>query len=270
MTSWVRVLAVVLSIGVFAPGADAALFGRHKSHPSAAILALRHRLHVNSLITEPGTFEIEWSNAFNLDSSYTMPLLLKVTPEGKHLLWGRTEFSAAVDVVPSIVSDDRRSTHLADHVTLSATTLLVDGEHWNLAVAPQINAWTRGVGGVRAGGSAVIRHDHGLSSGGATVTWTRATQPSSVNPSSTWDFNPGVGRRISSRGWAGRVSLYANALLEHSTGTPSAIAAIEGAEIELKQNLSFIVSAQQLRLGPNQRDYQWTTGLTVNLGRYRR
>lgn len=214
--------------------------------------------------------EVEWSNTFDLDGSYSMPFLWKVTPEGSHLLWGRTEFSAALDGVSSIVTDGERTTHLTDHATFAATTLLLDGEHWNIAIAPQISLWTRGSSGARLGASTILRYDRGLSSGGATLTWTGATHTSDGNPAGTWDFNPGYGRRLSANGWSSHVSLYANGLLERSTGLTNVAAVIEGMEVELSDKVSFLLSGQQTRLGPGQLDHQIVTGLTVNLGRYRR
>src|SRR5262245_21939461 len=76
--------------------APAALFHRSASAaPRGAAITLRKRLHVNTLITEPGTAELEWGNDYSLTSDvYTMPSTIKYTPEGRHLLWGRTEFAA--------------------------------------------------------------------------------------------------------------------------------------------------------------------------------
>ena len=56
-----------------------------------------------------------------------MPTTVKWTPEGSTLVWGRTEYSANFDVA-----------HASDHVGITGTTLLADGEHWNFAVAPSV------------------------------------------------------------------------------------------------------------------------------------
>jgi hypothetical protein len=132
-----------------------------------------------------------------------------------------------------------------------------------------MNIWTRASAGARLGGSAIVRYDRGLSSGGATLTWSGATQPSDGNPAGTWDFNPGYGRRLTAEGWTSHISLYANGLLERSTGTARVLAAIEGLEVELSDKVSLIVSGQQTRIARGQMDYQIVTGLTVNFGRQR-
>src|SRR5689334_7512187 len=52
-------------------------------------ITLRKRLHVNTLITEPGTAEVDWNNAWSLSTSgYAMPSAIKYTPEGTSVIWG--------------------------------------------------------------------------------------------------------------------------------------------------------------------------------------
>src|SRR6195256_6107379 len=51
-------------------------------------ITLRKRLHVNTLITEPGTIEIDWNNAYSLSTSnFAMPSAIKYTPEGSSIIW---------------------------------------------------------------------------------------------------------------------------------------------------------------------------------------
>ena len=77
--------------------ATAALF--HGSSDTAAkrspAISLRKRLHVNPLITEPDTIDIEWGGSFSTDGNFTMPTAIHYTPQGSHVWWGRTEFSAS-------------------------------------------------------------------------------------------------------------------------------------------------------------------------------
>ena len=59
---------------------------------------MRKRLHVNDLIAEPGTVEIDWGSLYSYTTSeFSMPSAIKWTPEGNSLYWGRTEFSANFD-----------------------------------------------------------------------------------------------------------------------------------------------------------------------------
>ena len=60
--------------------------GRIRIRPalkSAGGASLRRRLHVNSLITDPGTAELEWGNDVSETGDYFMPTTLKLTPSAK-------------------------------------------------------------------------------------------------------------------------------------------------------------------------------------------
>src|SRR5262245_49846764 len=80
--------------------ARAALFGSRSGAPASNI-SLRKRVHVNTLITEPGTLEVELGGAFSVGGNFSFPSTIKYTPEGKHVWWGRTEFSASFDTLAS-------------------------------------------------------------------------------------------------------------------------------------------------------------------------
>src|SRR5438067_143704 len=67
------------------------------SQPRGGTIGLRKRVHVNTLIAEPGTMEFEWGGAFAVGGGFTLPAAIKYTPEGRHAYWGRTEFSASFD-----------------------------------------------------------------------------------------------------------------------------------------------------------------------------
>src|SRR5262245_7791504 len=63
----------------------------HRSHSRISSQSLRRRLHINSLITEPGTFELESGAAYSISGEYFLPTTLKITPSANTGFWGRTE-----------------------------------------------------------------------------------------------------------------------------------------------------------------------------------
>jgi hypothetical protein len=176
--------------------APAALF--HPGDPNGErtpAITLRKRLHVNTLITEPGTMEIEWGGAFSQDGTFTLPTAIHFTPEGPHAWWGRTEFSASLD---SLSYD--RAGHFGDRATLAATCLVRDGDKLDIAIAPQFTYLLRGDNGARAGATAIARYDVGSSSAGLTFTWTGATNPSPTNPAGIFDLGAGYRLRLGPSG----------------------------------------------------------------------
>src|SRR4051812_39806701 len=49
-------------------------------------IALRKRLHVNTLITEPGTAEVDWGSLYSLSTlNFSMPSGIRYTPAGTHI-----------------------------------------------------------------------------------------------------------------------------------------------------------------------------------------
>src|SRR6476469_1583953 len=138
------------------------------SRPSA--IALRKRLHVNPLITEPDTLDFEWGGAFSTGGSFTWPAAIRYTPQGSHIYWGRTEFSASFDSLSSVLQPDGRINHFGDRATLAATCVVLDGDKLDIAVAPQVSVLLRGDHGVRAGMTGIARYDWGRSSAGVTFT----------------------------------------------------------------------------------------------------
>src|SRR5882724_7153326 len=100
MRGTLRLIAVMASVSLATSPAFAALFRRTSTGNSK--IALRKRLHVNTLITEPGTAEVDWSNLYSFSTSnFSMPSGLRYTPEGSNIIWGRTEYSVAFDTVSS-------------------------------------------------------------------------------------------------------------------------------------------------------------------------
>jgi hypothetical protein len=141
---------------------SAALFHRNSdSATRAPAIALRKRVHVNTLITAPDTMEIEWGGAFSVDGSFTLPATIHFTPEGHHVWWGRTEFSASFDSLASSADPVGRVTHFSDRVGMAATCVVHDGAKLDIAFAPQLSVLLRGDDGVRAGATAIARYDAG-------------------------------------------------------------------------------------------------------------
>lgn len=79
-----RLLAVLILLGSVVPRGQTAIFARVRLRSStSSALALRKRLHVDPLITDPGTAEIDWSSLYSLSTtSFNMPSAIKVTAEG--------------------------------------------------------------------------------------------------------------------------------------------------------------------------------------------
>src|SRR5436190_17864020 len=138
------------------PHARAGLLGHlNKGGP----VSLRKRLHVNTLITEPGTMEVEWGGAFSTGGNFSLPSALKYTPEGPYAFWGRTEFSASFDSLSSALQFDDRITQFSDRMTVAANCVVIDGKELDIAVAPQTSFFLRGEKGVRVGATAIARYD---------------------------------------------------------------------------------------------------------------
>src|SRR5437773_2091021 len=137
-------------------------------------ISLRKRLHVNPLITEPDTIDIEWGGSFSTTGNFTIPPSIHYTPEGHHVGWGGPELSASFDSL----SYQQPATHFGDRASFAATCVVKDGDKLDIAIAPQVSVLLRGDGGVRIGSTAIARYDSGHHSGGVTFTWTGATAAS--------------------------------------------------------------------------------------------
>jgi hypothetical protein len=255
--------------------ARAALFGRFRSPTGnrASAIALRKRLHVNTLITEPGTMELEWGGAFSTAGStagnFSFPSAIKYTPEGTHPWWGRTEFSASFDSLSSLVQFDNRTTQFSDRLTLAANCVVHDGDRFDLAIAPQASFLLRGDEGQRFGATAIARYDWGRNSAGATLTWTAATASSATNPAGTFDVGAGYGRRLKASGPLGHLTPHANWLYERSTGVGRTVSLFEGVEYQVTERVAVDFSGQHFSVWGGPVDHQVSVGLTVNTGRLR-
>lgn len=227
-------------------------------HHQAQSIGTRNRIHVNRLITETGTLEMEAGAGFAESGDITNPVLLKYTPAGRSLLAGRTEYSVGLDYGQG-----------ATDVTVAANSLLYDGEHWNVSLGPSLTLVRQYGDGLRAGATFVTRYDRGLASLGVTAAWSKATRPGANTPADLAAFGAGGGIRLASSGWRSHFTLNGNVLSEHASSTPSISSTFEGVEWEIsgKVSANFVVQQQDWR-GAN-RDNIFFTGLTVNFGRLR-
>jgi hypothetical protein len=253
---------------VLAAPAAAALFHRNTSDENvqtAPAIALRKRLHVNPLIAEPDTMDVEYGGAFSWDGSFTLPMALHFTPEGHHVWWGRTEFTAAFD---SVSSND--GVHFGDRATFAATCVVKDGEKLDIAIAPAASFLLRGDSGARLGATAIARYDVGRSSAGVTVTWSVATRSSPSNPPRTLDLGAGYGFRLAPAGALGHLTPHVNAVWEKSTGIQRQISIFEGIEYQITDPVAVDFAIQHISLWGGVPDRQFVIGLTVNTGRFHR
>ena len=233
---------------------------RRSSHVS-----LRKRLNVNDVITEPGTVELDFGYLYSFTSAfYGLPSTLKFTPAGSSLLTGRTEYSLAFDSVDSAVVSGSRSTQFSDRISFAATSLLFNGTHLNIAVAPQATALLRDNSGMRIGGSAIVRYDRGPHSLGWTASWTGATSPSDSNPAGVWDFVAGYGFKPVTK-----VTPHAELMFERATGFDRTIGASAGMEYQVTERLAIDVTGLRLGLAGGTPDRQILIGMTLNLGKVR-
>jgi len=254
---------------LFAPPGHAALLDRLITGPrGTSNITLRKRLHVNTLITEPGTVEAEWDNLYSYSSgNFSMPSIIKYTPMGKSILWGRTEYSAAFDSIDSVAQAGQRSTQFSDRVTFAANAVLRDGEKLDIAIQPAATFFLRGESGARLGATAIARYDVGRNSMGATMSWTAATSPSPNNPAGTWDFGVGFGRRLAASGAWGHLTPHVNAVYERSTGVERTWAGFAGIEYQITERVAVDFTGQRFGLAGGNPDRQLVVGLTMNFGK---
>ena len=240
-----------------------------RSNSRISSQSLRRRLHINSLITEPGTFELDSGGAVSVSGDYFLPTALKITPSENTGFWGRTELSANFDMLSSSVEEGQRTTQFSDHLSVAATTVVYGGEKLNVALAPTASFFLRGDRGARLGASAVARVDSGLSSAGITISWTGATASSPSNPAGIFDLGGGFGRRLARSGTWARITPHGNAVYERLTGAASETSVFAGLEYQLTEKLAFDISSQHLNLGSTTSDHQVLLGITWNLGQPR-
>jgi hypothetical protein len=235
---------------------------------SGSTITLRKRLHVNTLITQPGTGEIEWGSLYSgTNDNFTLPATLKYTPAGSHIIWGRTEYSVAFDSVSVADVGASRITQFSQAMTVAATSVLHDGEKLDFAIAPQASFFLRDGEGARLGAVAITRYDSGRNSLGATASWSAATHSSDSNPAGTWDVGCGYGRRLAASGTLGKFTPHINALWERSTGEDRIVSVFEGVEYQMTERLAFDLGGQHFGVNGSATDHQVTFGITLNVGK---
>lgn len=252
-----------------APCPSASLFSRAGGSNNSKI-TLRKRLHVNTLITAPGTMEADWSNLYSFATTdFSMPSAIKYTPEGSHVLWGRTEYSAAFDTVTSAEVGGARLTQFSQLLTVTATAVVHDGEKLDIAIAPQAAFFLRDEGGARLGAIAIARYDSGRNSVGGTFGWSGATNSSNSNPAGTFAAGFGYGRQLAGSSLLEKITPHFNLEWERSTGEPRGWVAFEGVEYQMTEHVAFDLSGLQASVPNGPSDRQIVFGMTVNFGRLR-
>lgn len=264
-----RWIAIPIVLCFVSSPSMAALFPHSKpSGGGNAKITLRKRLHVNTLITQPGTVEVDWSNLYSLTTTdFAMPFGARYTPAGSNILWGRTEYSVAFDTLDSADVAGSRLTQFSQAVTLTATSVLHDGERLDIAFAPQATVFARDQSGARLGGVAIARYDSGRNSTGVTVSWSGATNSTPDNPAGLFDLGFGFGRQLSGSHLLEKFTPHINAEWEKSTAQPRALLAFEGIEYQVTERLAFDFSAQQFAAAKSAPDHQIAFGMTLNLGK---
>jgi hypothetical protein len=257
-----RLAPFILLLPAAASAAEFHLTGSSERSPA---ITLRKRLHVNTLITAPGTMEIEWGGAFSTDGTFTFPTAIHFTPEGPYAWWGRTEFSVSFDSLSY-----NQVNHFGDRVSIAATCVVHDGDKLDFAIAPQATFLLRGDSGMRAGATAIARYDAGRSSGGVTLTWTGANNPSPTNPAGTFDLGAGYGFRLKPSGALGHLTPHVNWLYEKSTGIGHQVSLFEGLEYQVTDPFAIDFAVQHISLWGNQPDTQFVVGITLYTPRLRR
>lgn len=246
----------------------AALFHRSTSSGSrSSAISLRKRVHVNTLITEPDTLEVDWGGAFSTTGDFTLPASIKYTPEGTHPWWGRTEFSASFDSVAVSAPFEQRITHFSDRISFAGTCVVHDGDKLDIAVAPTATVLLRGDRGGRLGATAIARYDVGRSSAGVTFSWTGATAASATNPAGTFDIGAGYGYRLRPSGPLGHVTMHTNWLYERSTSVGRQISIFEGVEYQVTGTFAIDFSGQHYSVWGGATDHQIAVGLNWSTGK---
>lgn len=232
--------------------------------------SLRRRLNINSIITEPGTFESEWSNVYSTSGTFYLPTTLKWTPGTGTGFWGRTELSASFDSVYRSNQTGINPVQFSDHITIASTSVVYGGQRWNLAVAPVATFYWRNERGARLGGVALARFDSGLNTAGLSVNWSGATASSPTNPAGTLDLAGGYGRKLARIGVLSHLTPFGNIVCERSSGGIRGVSIAEGAEYQVSEKVAVEMAAQQLDFSGGSIDHQFILGMTVNFGRPRK
>ncbi len=254
-----RALVATFALLMLVPVPDVSALRRRRAptHQGAGGASLRKRLHINSLITQEGTAEVETGGALSLGGdlagAFSLPTVLKYTPPSSS-----TEFNVSFD---SLV-DDLEATHFSDRVTLGLTHEFAPWHGLSLAAGPQVSLFTRGESGARLGAVALARASlPGQIDGGLTATYSQATHNSATNPAGLLDLGGGFGRQLRPH-----ITAHANYLYEKATGYAPQHSLYEGVEFQFTPRVALDLSVQQVGVGSAALDHQFVAGLTINLG----
>jgi hypothetical protein len=226
-------------------------------------------LTVNSLITDPGAFEMEWYGSFDDAGVYRFPTTWKLTP-AEAGFWGRTELSASFDALDVYSFGGARAAQFSDHLTLTSTSVLKTGGVFSIAAAPSATFLLRGGEGSRLGGAVLARADWDLNQAGFYAAWSGATSPSEGNPAGAFDLSGALGRQFAPSGRWSKFTAHGEALWERVTGGAWATTVTEGLEYEVTERLSLQFAAQQTLAAGADVDRPYTGGIVWNLGSFRK
>ena len=230
----------------------------------------RKRLHINKLLADPGTVEIDWAYLYSYTTGIiTLPSAIKYTPCGDTWLWGRTEYSVAFDSINSATTAGGRATQFSDRLTFQGAVGIKDTKHFDVAFAPQITVLLRNDSGVRYGATALFRVDAKDNSIGFTAGWSAATAPSDTNPAGVVDLSAAYGRPLWHCGFFKKLTPHLNATYEKATGFDRTVSVFGGVEYEINKRLAFDISGQRYSFLGAQPDRQLLAGFTYTLGKSR-
>ncbi len=239
---------------------------RHRSGRRVSTLSNRRRLHLQNLVSNPGTLEMEMGVAGSTNTIVS-PFTLKYTPGAGGRFLQRTEFSVDLEPVNSVPGEDHWVTQFGDHVGLAAAHLLHQGKTLSVYIAPQVSFLTHANNGVRAGATVVAEADFGAFSLSGNTTWTGATSASDSNPAGDLQIGAGLIRRIGGTTDNARFTLFVNALQENPTVGLTTYSVFEGVSYQVRRPLAVDIAVRHLNLRGGQVDHQVLLGITVNLGR---
>lgn len=260
-------MRLLLILMVFAGCASAALLPFRSRERNSSTISLRKRLHVNTLITEPGTAELDSGYLYSFSSgSYSIPTAFKFTPRGRSTIWGRTEYSFAFDSLAGSDVGGERSTQFGQTLTFTATSVIHDGEKFDVAIAPQAVVFLRDESGVRLGAIAIARYDSGRNSTGVTASWSAATHSSPNNPAGVFDLGLGYGRQLSGSAWMEKFTPHANFVFEKATANARSFSFFEGVEYQVTQRFALDLSGQHFAVNTSSPDHQIVLSMTLNFG----
>ena len=257
MNRWyLRLAGIALLLDISAFYAEAQSRRSRPAQTRSARNTNRRRLHISSLIVDPGEFEVDWSLAWAESGTLTTPTTLRYRPAGD------TEFGVSFDGVSSSLPEDHRVTHTSDHLTFAAATLTPSPDSWDFAVIPMATLGFREQSPFRAGLTGIAKYKRGQDSGGATLTWTGAVNPNESTPAGVWDATGGFGRVFRDK-----ITAHADVQFERATGYTGAWSVFEGVEYQFNNAIGVDISAQHLNVTGGILDHQLLIGISYNFGK---